>query len=451
MEDTIAAVSTIVGESALNVIKVSGKDSIEIVNKIFSGKNLNNVKSHTIHYGFIMSKDEKIDEVLVSIFKSPKTYTREDVVEINCHGGISVTNKILELLLVNGCRMAEPGEFIKRAYLNGRINLIEAEAVSDLISAKTESARKIGIKGLTGESSKLVKDLREDLLSLIANIEVNIDYPEYEDAVVVTKNLIEEKINSMIFRLKDIIEKSENQLLIKNGIKVSIVGKPNVGKSSLLNKFLNEEKAIVTDIEGTTRDIVEGSIVLNGVEIKLIDTAGIRKTDNIVEKLGVEKSYKVIEESDLTLFVLDGTKELSKEDKEIFNNIKNKNILIIVNKSDENQILDTTKFNKYEIIYTSTKKEDGINNLKNKIIEMFNLGNLELTDYTYLSNSRQISILKEALGIAKNILKSTKEDKEVDLIEIDIKILWERLGEILGETYKDDLLDEIFSKFCLGK
>ena len=451
MDDTIAAISTIVGESALNVIKVSGKDSIEIVNKLFSGKDLTKVKSHTIHYGFIMSEEEKIDEVLVSVFKSPKTYTREDVVEINCHGGVSVTNKILELLLLNGCRMAEPGEFIKRAYLNGRINLVEAEAVSDLISAKTENARKIGIKGLTGESSKLVKDLREDLLSLIANIEVNIDYPEYEDAVIVTKDLIKEKISNMIIRIKDIIDKSENQLLIKNGIKVSIIGKPNVGKSSLLNKFLNEEKAIVTDIEGTTRDIVEGSIILSGVEIKLIDTAGIRESSNIVEKIGVEKSYKAINDADLILFVLDGSKELSKYDEEIFDNIKDKKILIVVNKSDETLKLNINKFKNYDVILTSTKLDNGIDNLKNKIIEMFNLGSLKLNDYTYLSNSRQISILKDSLSIAKNILKNTKENKEVDLIEIDIKILWERLGEILGETYKDDLLDEIFSKFCLGK
>ncbi len=449
MEDTIAAISTIVGESALNVIKVSGNDSIEIVNKIFSGKDLTKVKSHTIHYGFIMNKNEKIDEVLVSIFKAPKTYTREDVVEINCHGGVSVTNKILELLLTNGCRMAEPGEFIKRAYLNGRINLVEAEAVSDLISAKTEIARKIGIKGLTGESSKLIKELREDLISLIANIEVNIDYPEYEDAVEVTKDLIKEKINNMIFKLNEIISKSENQLLIKNGIKVSIVGKPNVGKSSILNKFLNEEKAIVTDIEGTTRDTVEGSIILNGVEINFIDTAGIRDTNNIVEKIGVEKSLKAIEDADLVLFVLDGTRKISKEDLEIFDKVKNKKVIIIVNKSDEAQIIDLSKFNKYEIIFTSTKIEEGLDELKNKIVEMFNLGNLELNDYTYLSNSRQISILKDSLNLANNVLN--KNETEVDLIEIDIKLLWEKLGEILGETYKDDLLDEIFSKFCLGK
>lgn len=449
MEDTIAAISTIVGESALNVIKVSGNNSIEIVNKIFSGKNLTEVKSHTIHYGFIVDENEKIDEVLVSIFKAPKTYTREDVVEINCHGGISVTNKILELLLTNGCRMAEPGEFIKRAYLNGRINLVEAEAVSDLISAKTEIARKIGINGLTGQSSKLIKNLREDLLSLIANIEVNIDYPEYEDAVVVTKDLIKEKISSMISILKEIINKSKNQLLIKNGIKISIVGKPNVGKSSILNKLLNEEKAIVTDIEGTTRDTVEGSIILNGVEINFIDTAGIRDTDNIVEKLGVEKSLKTIEYADLVLFVLDGTRKIRKEDLEIFDKVKNKKVIIIVNKSDETQIIDLSKFNKYDIIFTSTKIEEGLDELKNKIVEMFNLGNLELNDYTYLSNSRQISILKESLNIANNILK--KSEEEVDLLEIDIKILWENLGEILGETYKDNILDEIFSKFCLGK
>lgn len=450
MEDTIAAISTIVGESALNVIKVSGNDSISIVSSIFKGKDLTKVESHTIHYGFIIDKNEKIDEVLVSIFKAPKTYTREDVVEINCHGGIAVTNKILELLLINGCRMAEPGEFIKRAYLNGRVNLVEAEAVSDLISAKTEVARKIGIKGLTGESSKLIKNLREDLLSLIANIEVNIDYPEYEDAIVVTKKLIKEKIENIIDRLKIIISKSEDQLLIKNGIKVSIVGKPNVGKSSILNKFLNEEKAIVTDIEGTTRDIVEGNIILNGVELNFLDTAGIRDTNNVVEKIGVEKSLKAIEESDLILYVLDGTRKISKEDLEIFDKVKNKKVIIIVNKSDENQIIDLSKFNKYEIIFTSTKTEEGLDELKNKIIEMFKLGNLELNDYTYLSNSRQISILKKCLNISKEILKKS-DIEEVDLLEIDIKLLWENLGEIFGETYKDDLFDEIFSKFCLGK
>ena len=450
MEDTIAAISTVVGESALNVIKVSGNDSISIVNSIFKGKDLTKVESHTIHYGFIMDKDEKIDEVLVSIFKAPKTYTREDVVEINCHGGIAVTNKILELLLINGCRMAEPGEFIKRAYLNGRVNLVEAEAVSDLISAKTDIARKIGIKGLTGQSSKLIKDLREELLSLIANIEVNIDYPEYEDAVIVTKKLIKEKIENIIDRLKVIVSKSEDQLLIKNAIKISIVGKPNVGKSSILNKFLNEEKAIVTDIEGTTRDTVEGSITLNGVELNFIDTAGIRNTENIVEKIGVEKSLKAIEEADLVLFVLDGTRKVSKEDLEIFDKVKDKKVIIIVNKSDEDQIIDISKFNKYDIILASTKVDDGLDELKNKIIEMFNLGNLELNDYTYLSNSRQIAILKKCLSISKEILKKS-DNEEVDLLEIDIKALWENLGEILGETYKDDLLDEIFSKFCLGK
>ena len=450
MEDTIAAISTVVGESALNVIKVSGNDSISIVNSIFKGKDLTKVESHTIHYGFIMDKEDKVDEVLVSIFKAPKTYTREDVVEINCHGGISVTNKILELLLINGCRMAEPGEFIKRAYLNGRVNLVEAEAVSDLINAKTDIARKIGMKGLTGESSKLIKDLREDLLSLIANIEVNIDYPEYEDAIIITKELIKDKIKNIVDRLKLIINKSEDQLLIKNGIKISIVGKPNVGKSSILNKLLNEEKAIVTDIEGTTRDTIEGNITLNGVELNFIDTAGIRNTDNIVEKIGVEKSLKAIKDADLVLFILDGTRKISKEDLEIFDKVKDKKVIIIVNKSDEDQIIDISKFKKYDVIFTSTKVEEGLDELKTKIIEMFKLGNLEANDYTYLSNSRQIAILKKCLQISKEILKKS-DNEEVDLLEIDIKVLWENLGEILGETYKDDLLDEIFSKFCLGK
>lgn len=451
MQDTIAAISTIVGESALNVIKVSGKNSIDIVNKIFKGKNLKNEKTHTIHYGFIMCGKEKVDEVLISIFKSPKTYTREDVVEINCHGGIAVTNKILEILLENGARLAEPGEFIKRAYMNGRINLLEAEAVSDIISAKTEAARTIGIKGLTGESSKLIKTLREDILSLIANIEVNIDYPEYEDAPSVTNNLLSGKIKEIKEKIKEIIKKSENQMLFKNGIKVSIVGKPNVGKSSLLNKLIDEDKAIVTDYEGTTRDIVEGTIVLSGIEVNFTDTAGIRNTENEIEKIGVEKSYNAIENSDLVLFVVDGSEALSKDDEEILKFLKKKKLIIAINKTDMPLKINENKLKNYKTIKVSAKAENGTEELKERIIKMFKLGSLKLEDYTYLSNSRQVSLLKECLRIVNDIENAILSLKDVHLIEIDIKILWEKLGEMLGETYKEDILDEIFSKFCLGK
>ncbi len=451
MDSTIAAISTIVGESAINIIKVSGKDSISIVNKIFRGKDLIKVDSHTIHYGFIMDDNDKVDEVLVSIFKAPKTYTKEDMVEINCHGGIAVTNKILELVLNNGAIMAQPGEFIKRAYLNGRVNLIEAEAVSDLITAKTEVARKIGIKGITGESSKMIKNLREELLSIIANIEVNIDYPEYEDALVVTNRLLKEKLSLIKKSIENIIEKSKNQILLKNGISVAIVGKPNVGKSSLLNRLIDEDKAIVTNIEGTTRDIVEGSIILNGIEIKFIDTAGIRKTDNEVEQLGVNKSYKVIDNSDLVLLVISAEEQISDEELKLLKSINNKEILIVINKSDKSKIVDMTALNNYNKVYTTCVEENGINSLKEEIVKMFKLNKINTNDYTYLSNSRQLSILKECSNIVKDIEKEIKEEVSIDLIEIDIKALWDKLGEILGESYKEDLLDKIFSKFCLGK
>ena len=281
MEDTITAIATASGVSAINIIKVSGKESIEIVNKIFKGHDLTVSNTYTIHYGYIEYNNEKIDEVLVSVFKSPKTYTGEDVVEINCHGGLATTNKILEILLTSGCRLAEPGEFIKRAFLNGKKDLIEVEAVEDIINAKTEKARKMSMNGVSGILTDMIKNLKEKILSIIANIEVNIDYPEYEDAIEITNNILKENINEIETSLNKILKESEKGKLIKNGIKVGIIGKPNVGKSSLLNRLLDEEKAIVTDIEGTTRDIVEGTIYINGIPLYLIDTAGIRKTDNI--------------------------------------------------------------------------------------------------------------------------------------------------------------------------
>ncbi len=451
MEDTIAAISTVVGVSALNIIKVSGSNSIKVVNSIFKGKDLSKVDSHTIHYGFIMDENEQIDEVLVSVFIAPKTYTKEDVVEINCHGGHVSTNKILELILTHGARLAEPGEFIKRAYLNGRVDLVEAESISDIISAKTEVARKIGMKGLTGESSSLVKTLRSELLELIANIEVNIDYPEYEDALVVTDNLLKEKIISMKEKLEDIIKKSENQVMLKNGILVSIIGRPNVGKSSILNRLINEEKAIVTEIEGTTRDIVEGSIVLEGVEVKLVDTAGIRETTDVVESIGVNKSYETISKSDAVLLVLDGSKELTLDDKKLIDSIDLNKTIIVINKSDLDLKLNIKEIDSKNIIYTSASINSGLEELKTKIADMFKLDNINIEDYSYLSNSRQIGLLKESMKIIKDIESSLKESRDVDLIEIDIKMLWDKLGEITGETYKEDLLDEIFSKFCLGK
>ena len=451
MEDTIVAVGTALGESAINIIKLSGKNAINIVNKSFKGKDLTKANSHTITYGHIVDGKEIIDEVLVSVFKEPKTYTRENVVEINCHGGIATTNRILELMLSLGARLAEPGEFLKRAYLNGRIDLIEAESVQDLISSKTEIARKMSIKGIDGSLSKLIKDLREKILSIIANIEVNIDYPEYEDALVVTNKVLKENICDIKKQLEEILNKSKDGKVIKNGITVGILGKPNVGKSSLLNLLIKEDKAIVTDIEGTTRDIVEGTIILNGIEINFIDTAGIRETKNYVEQIGVKKSYEILEKSDLLLVLLDNSKNLTKMDKELLEKTKEKDVIILLNKTDLDQKIELQELKKYKILNISVKTNSGIEELKKLIISKFKLDKIANSDYTYLSNARQISLIKECVSIIKQIEKANKEGVNVDLIEIDLKRLWDKLGEITGETYKDELLDEIFSKFCLGK
>jgi tRNA modification GTPase len=449
MKDTICAIATLVGESSINVIRVSGENSVDIVNKIFD-RDLTKKESNTISYGFIIDNNEKIDEVLVSVFKSPKSFTTEDVVEINTHGGKVCVNKIMELLLCNGARMAEPGEFLKRAFLNGRIDLMQAEAVSDLINSKTDNARKMSIKGVDKELSNKINGLRNNILSLIANIEVNIDYPEYEDAVVVTCDLIKEKTSYVEKEIHKLLDESKNGLLIKNGINIAIVGKPNVGKSSILNKLLKEEKAIVTDVKGTTRDIVEGNILLKGIEVNFFDTAGIRETTEIVESIGIEKSIKKINESDLILFVVDSGTEFDKEDKEVLSKIKDKKVLVVYNKDDLN-IQEIPELSSFESIKINTKDESKIDLLKNKIIEIFNLNDLTNSDYTYISNARQIGLLRKCLEIIKELKEEVDKDIPVDLLEINVKTLWETLGEITGNTYRDELLDEIFSKFCLGK
>ena len=450
MEDTICAIATKVGESSINVIRVSGKDSIEIVNKIFS-RDISNVQSHTVHYGFIMENNEKIDEVFVSIFKSPKSFTTENIVEISTHGGISSVNKVMELLLTNGCRLAEPGEFLKRAFLNGRIDLTQAEAVSDLINSQTESSRKMAIKGIDKEIYKVITELKEKVLSLIANIEVNIDYPEYEDAVVVTTNMIKETNEYMSNKINNLLKNSKKGLLIKNGLKIAIVGKPNVGKSSILNALLEENKAIVTDIKGTTRDIVEGTLMIDGVKIDILDTAGIRETNDIVESIGVEKSVDAIKEADLVLFVIDSNDGFTKEDEDILNKLNNKEVLVIYNKSDLKDNYNIDKLNNYNSLNISTFDKEKIEKLKNKISEIFDLKSISESNYTYITNARQISLLNKCINIINEINKEVENQEEVDLIEIDIKRLWETLSEITGEVNSDDLLNEIFSKFCLGK
>lgn len=450
MIDTICAIATSVGTSAINIIKISGKESISIVNKIFT-KDLLKAKTHTITFGYIKDKEEKVDEVLVSVFLEPNTYTGENIVEINTHGGLAVTNKILEMLLEQGCRLAEPGEFLKRAFLNGKRDLLEAESISDLINAKTEASRKMSMNGVTGELSRIIKNLRNKLLTIIANIEVNIDYPEYEDAIVYTNELLRTNIIEIKNELKKIVDESEKGSIIKNGINVGIVGKPNVGKSSLLNRLINEDKAIVTDVEGTTRDIVEGKIVINGIEINLIDTAGIRQTSNVVEKIGVEKSKSILETSDLLLAIFDGSKPLTKDDLDILKEIENKKSIIIINKEDLPMQIEKEKFSRYKTLQISIKENKGINDIIEEIKSLFNLNELETQDFTYLSNARQINLIKNCLSLSEEINKQNEKNTPVDLIQIDIQRLWEKLGELTGESYKDELLDEIFSKFCLGK
>lgn len=449
MNDTIAAISTTTGAGAISIIRVSGDKSIEIVNKIFNEKDLTEVESHTIHYGHIVYKDEIQDEVLVTIMKSPKTFTTEDIVEINCHGSIIVTKKILEILLILGCRLAEPGEFTKRAFLNGRIDLIEAEGVMDLINSKSEAEKKLALNQISGKVSNLITNLRQKILEVLAQIEVKIDYPEYEDIEEVTYNDLNKNIEEVETEIKRIIKESENGKVLKEGIKTAIVGRPNVGKSSLLNRLLEEEKAIVTNVEGTTRDTVEGTIILSGIKLNLIDTAGIRKTEDIVESIGVNKSLETIEKADLILLVLNSNEKLTEYDKEILEKIKNKKHIIIINKIDLEEKIE--KLEDKNIIKISTLTEQGIEELKQKIIEMYNLEEIESKDATYLTNARGLALLKQAEEKISEIKSGIDSKQPIDMIEIDIKQMWELLGEITGETYQDELINQLFSQFCLGK
>ena len=453
MNDTICAIATAQGVGAISIIRVSGEDSTKIVNKIFKGKDLTKVDSHTINYGHIMDKEEIIDEVLVSVMKAPRTFTTEDVVEINTHGGIAPTNRVLELLLEKGCRLAEPGEFTKRAFLNGRIDLLEAEAVMDMIDAKTESQRKMAANQIDGKTSNLINELRNDMVQIISNINVNIDYPEYDDVDIITNDILIPKINKLKEKIKRILKESENGKIIKEGIKTSIVGRPNVGKSSLLNALLQEDKAIVTNIAGTTRDIVEGQISINGILLNMVDTAGIRETEDMIEAIGVEKSLKMIEESDLILFMLNNNEALTADLKQLLDKINNKKYLVLINKIDLENKLDRNelKVAQDRILELSILENKGIDELKDKIVEMFNLNELETKDPTYLSNSRSISILKKCLKNIEDIEKSLENNMPIDMIELDIKSIWEELGTINGSTYEEELLDEMFKRFCLGK
>lgn len=450
MEDTIVAISTALGVGAISIIRLSGKDAIEIVNNCFKGKDLTKVNSHTINYGFIKNNNEIVDEVLVSVMREPKTFTTEDIVEINCHGGIIPKKQILETMLQHGARLAEPGEFTKRAFLNGRIDLVESEAVMDLIESKSAEAKKMALSQLKGSLSKLIEEFRDSLKQLLSSIEVNIDYPEYYDIEVITKTKIKEEITKMKKSLQELIKASENTKIIKNGLNVVILGKPNVGKSSILNKLLDQDKAIVTDIAGTTRDIVEGETYLDGILINFIDTAGIRETTDVVEKIGVERSLNAITEADLIIVVLNNNEELSENDYEILKATENKQRIIVINKNDLQRKIELPT-DLENVIETNTTTEDGIETLKNKIIEMFNLEELKTKDYTYLSNSRQLDLTKKAYQSLMSAENGLENDLPIDMIEIDLKDCFDLLGEIIGITYSDEIIDNLFEHFCVGK
>lgn len=452
MEDTIVAISTASGVGAISIIRLSGPTALEIASSIFKGKDLKKVASHTINHGYIVDKNGTIiDEVLVSVMLAPKTYTTEDIVEINTHGGIASTNKVLELCLVNGARLAEPGEFTKRAFLNGRIDLTEAEAIEDVINSSTDKSLRLSMNQLTGSLKNLITEIRKDIMSLIANIEVNIDYPEYEDAEDITLQKLKEKLLPIKNKLEELLKNSNDAKIIKNGINICMIGRPNVGKSSLLNAFLEEDKAIVTDIAGTTRDIVEGETIINGIKINFLDTAGIRETANVVEKIGVDKSKKIINTADLIILVLNNNEKLTPDDLELLDLVKDKNYIIFVNKNDLLANIDLPVEKYTNVVYGNTLTTTGIKELKEMITTLFNLEKISTNDATYITNARHKALIEIALNYLNSALENIDNSYSVDMLEIDIRACWDTLGEIIGATYKDELLDELFSNFCLGK
>lgn len=442
-EDIIVAIATSRLEAAISIIRISGPDSIAFVQKFFTGKIINK-SSHTINYGYIVDEGKKIDEVLVNIYRGKKTFTGEEMVEINCHGGVYITKRVLEVCLKHGARMAEPGEFSKRAFLNGRIDLSQAEAISDIITAKNSYASDLALKGISGNISNFIEDLKEDLIKIITQIEVNIDYPEYDDIEELTAASLLPGSKILLDKMNKILNDSKNIKLVKEGIKTVIIGKPNVGKSSLLNALLQEDKAIVTNIAGTTRDIVEGSISIDGIVLNMIDTAGIRETDDIIESMGVEKSKELINEADLVLLVIDGSKELNNDDEELLALTKDENRIIVLNKADQGIKIDIDGV-------VISAKENNIAALINKIKEMFELGKIVDNNAHILTNARQTMLLQRASQSLNQAVDAMTMYVPTDLIVTDLYDCWNNLKEILGEKAKEDLLDELFKRFCIGK
>ncbi|MEC1444367.1 tRNA uridine-5-carboxymethylaminomethyl(34) synthesis GTPase MnmE [Bacillus subtilis] len=458
--DTIAAISTPMGEGAIAIVRLSGPEAIQIADKIYKGpkgKTLSSVESHTIHYGHIVDRpsDRVVEEVMVSVLKAPRTFTREDVIEINCHGGIVTVNQVLQLALREGARLAEPGEFTKRAFLNGRIDLSQAEAVMDLIRAKTDRAMNVAMNQIEGRLSALVRRLRSEILETLAHVEVNIDYPEYDDVEEMTHQILVEKATAVKKEIEALLRTSEQGKILREGLSTVIIGRPNVGKSSLLNSLVHEAKAIVTDIPGTTRDVIEEYVNVRGVPLRLVDTAGIRETEDIVERIGVERSRQVLKEADLILLVLNYSEELSEEDVKLFEAVEGMDVIVILNKTDLEAKIDTERVrelaNGRPVVTTSLLKEEGINDLEEAIQSLFYTGAIESGDLTYVSNTRHISILQQAKRAIEDALSGIEQDVPIDMVQIDLTRCWELLGEIIGDSVHESLIDQLFSQFCLGK
>ncbi|ASS73317.1 tRNA uridine-5-carboxymethylaminomethyl(34) synthesis GTPase MnmE [Bacillus atrophaeus] len=458
--DTIAAISTPMGEGAIAIVRLSGPEAIQIADRMYKGpkgKTISSVESHTIHYGHIVDRSTQrvVEEVMVSVLRAPRTFTREDVIEINCHGGIVTVNQVLQLALREGARLAEPGEFTKRAFLNGRIDLSQAEAVMDLIRAKTDRAMNVAMNQMEGRLSALVRRLRNELLETLAHVEVNIDYPEYDDVEEMTHQLLIEKASSVKKEINALLTTSEQGKILREGLSTVIIGRPNVGKSSLLNSLVHETKAIVTDIPGTTRDVIEEYVNVRGVPLRLVDTAGIRETEDIVEKIGVERSRQVLKEADLILLVLNYSEELSEEDVKLFEAVKGMDVIVILNKTDLEPKIDADRVkelaNGRPVVTTSLLKEEGITDLEEAIQSLFFTGTIESGDLTYVSNTRHISILHEAKRAIEDALNGIEQDVPIDMVQIDLTRCWELLGEIIGDAVHESLIDQLFSQFCLGK
>ena len=451
--DTIAAISTPLGEGAIGIVRLSGTDSFKIAQKIFKGKDLNSVASHTLNYGHIVDpdKNEILDEVMVGAMRSPKTFTREDIIEINTHGGIAVTNEILQLVIREGARLAEPGEFTKRAFLNGRVDLTQAEAVMDIIRAKTDKAMNIAVKQLDGSLSDLINNTRQEILNTLAQVEVNIDDPEYDDVEEATTEIIREKTTEFEALLTNLLKTARRGKILREGISTAIIGRPNVGKSSLLNNLLREEKAIVTDIEGTTRDVIEEYVNINGVPLKLVDTAGIRETEDIVERIGVERSRKALKEADLVLLVLNASEPLTDQDRQLLEISQDSNRIILLNKVDLPQQIELDEI-PADHIKISVLKNQNINQIEDRINALFfeNAGLVE-QDATYLSNARHISLIEKAVESLQAVNEGLAMGMPVDLLQVDLTRTWEILGEITGDAAPDELITQLFSQFCLGK